>query len=294
VRDRTDKHMAAPRRSSALVLGLALTCFLHLPAPCSAQQSDPNADATGCPNPTIFPKFAASSVVSCQTGDSVEVTMPLKPDAMGFAREKRVRGIYDFREYQMSQPGQQEQAFDNLMQLASIAGFIVKYSSSSSTITARKGDTWILINVNGDFYNISVVQAKEPPWTPVKDAEEISREIETHSRVGIYGIEFSPDNQAIQEKDSHILIEVLKYLKENPNLAVVVESHLFGTKGNAEVDLEITRKRANTVVDWLVARGIPAGRLQSKALGRTKPITENDTPTEIQQNERIVLARATN
>jgi outer membrane protein OmpA-like peptidoglycan-associated protein len=284
--------MAAHRILSALVLVIAITCSMHLPAPCLAQQSDPNADATGCPNLTVFPKLAASVVVSCRTGDSVEVTMPLKPDARGFAREKAVRGVYEFREYQITQTGQQEQAFENLMQLAPMAGFIVKYSASPSTITARNGDTWILINVSGDYYDLSVVHVKEEPWTPIKDAEGISREMQTRSHVAIYGIEFSPDNQTVNEEDSKILIEVLKYLEENPSLAVIVESHRFSTKGNAEGDLEITRKRAKAVVDWLVAHGIAAGRLQSEALGRSKPLTENDTATEIQRNERIALAKA--
>jgi outer membrane protein OmpA-like peptidoglycan-associated protein len=283
--------MAAQRLSSALVLGIALTCPIHFPETCLAQQSEPNADVTGCPNLTIFPKLAASVAVACRTGDSVEVTMPLKPDVQGFAREKAVRGAYEFREYQITQTVQQEQAFENLMQLAPIAGFIVKYSASPSTITGRKGDTWLLINVTGDFYDVSVVHAKEEPWTPAKGAEGISREMQTHSRVAVYGIEFSPDNQAINEEDSKILGDVLRYLKDNPNLAVTVESHKFSTKENAQDDLEITRKRANAVVDWLVAHGINASRLQSKALGRTKPVTENDTPIEIQRNERIALVK---
>jgi len=284
--------MAAHRLLSALLLGIALACCIQLPPPCLAQLSDPNADASGCPNLTIFPKLAMSVAVSCRSGDSVEVTMPLKPDAHGFAREKAVRGIYEFREYQISQGSQQEQAFENLMQLAPIAGFVVKYSVSPSTITARKDDTWILINVRGDFYDLSVVHAKEEPWTPVTDAEGISREMQTRSRVAVYGIEFSPDNQVVNENDSKILIDVLKYLKENSSLAVAVESHKFSTKGNPQDDLEITKKRANAIVDWLVAHGIPAGRLQAKALGRSKPLTENDTAIEIQRNERIVLAKA--
>jgi outer membrane protein OmpA-like peptidoglycan-associated protein len=283
--------MPAHRLSTALVLGIAITCSIHLPAPCLAQESVPDVDAVGCPNLPIFPKLASSVVVSCHRENSVEVNMPLKPDARGFAREKSVRGIYEFREYQILRPDQQERAFENLMQWAPMAGFIVKYSVSPSTITARNGDTWILINVNGEFYDVSVVQAKEEPWTPVKDAEGISQEMQTHSRVGIYGIEFSPDNQAIEE-NSKVLIEVLKYLKENPNVSVVVESHKFSTMGSAEDDQEITRKRANAVVNWLVAHGITTGRLQSKALGRTEPVTENDTAIEIQRNERIVLAAA--
>jgi outer membrane protein OmpA-like peptidoglycan-associated protein len=282
--------MAAHRLSTALVLGIAITCSIHLPAPCLAQESVPDVDAAGCPNLPIFPKLASSVAVSCHREDSVEVNLPLKPDAEGFAREKSVRGVYEFREYQIMRADQQERAFENLMQWAPMAGFVVKYSVSPSTITARNGDTWILIKVNGEFYDVSVVQTKEDPWTPVKDAEGISREMQTHARVGIYGIEFSPDNQTINEESSKILFQVLKYLTVNPNVIVVIESHKFSTNGTAEADLEITRKRARAVVDWLVAHGINAGRLQSKAFGQAKPVTENDTAIEIQRNERIVLA----
>jgi outer membrane protein OmpA-like peptidoglycan-associated protein len=284
--------MAAHHLSCLLVLGIGLACSICLPTPCLAQDGEPHVDAEGCPNLPTFPKLASSIVLSCHRGDSVEVTMPLKPDAQGLAREKSVRGIYEFREYQIVRADQQERAFENLMQWAPMAGFIVKYSLSPSKITARNGDTWMLINVNGEFYDVSVVQTKEDPWTPVKDAEGISREMQTHSRAAIYGIEFSPDNQAINQEGSKILSEVLKYLMENPNLDVTVESHKFSVKGSAEEDLEITRKRANAFVNWLVAHGIAAGRLQSKALGRTKPVTENDTAIEIQHNERIVLAIA--
>jgi outer membrane protein OmpA-like peptidoglycan-associated protein len=140
---------------------------------------------------------------------------------------------------------------------------------------------------------VSVVHAKEDPWTPVKDAPEISREMEAHHRVAVYGIEFSPDNQAVTEENSKILGEVLKYFKGNPGLAVDVESHKISKNGNAEDDQEITRNRARAVVAWLEAHGIAAGRLQPKALGRNKPITENDTPLEIQRNERIELAKIT-
>jgi len=218
--------------------------------------------------------------------------MPLKPDAQGFAQEKSVRGDYEFREYQIPQADQQEHAFENLMRLAPMAGFIVKYSADPSTITARKADTWIRINVGGEFYDVSVVRVKEDPWTPpFKGAREISREMDTNARVAIYGIEFSPDNQAVLPENSKILAEVLTYLKVNPGLTIDVESHRMSSNGNAQDDQEITRKRAKAVIDWLVAHGIALACLQPKALGHNKPITENDTPLEVQRNERIELAK---
>jgi len=290
--------MAARRLLSVLVLGISLTVAIHLPTPCLAQDnshaqtSDLNVDAPECPHLTVFPKLATSVVVSCQSGKSVGVTMPLKRDAQGFAREKSVRGAYEYREYRITQIDQQEeQSFDSLMQLIPMARFIAKYSAKPSTITARSGDTWILININGDSYNVSVVREAQEPRTPVKTAEEISREMEAHNSAAIYGIQFAPEIQAIQENGSAILNEVLKYLRQNPNLAVAIESHKVSTNRSAENDLRTTTDRANAVVAWLVAHGITVGRLQPKPFGRGMPLTENDTPIEIQRNERIALAK---
>ena len=104
---------------------------------------------------------------------------------------------------------------------------------------------------------------------------------------------FRPDNTSVVEKDSPILGEVLKYLQENPHWTVILESHKSSTDGSSRADLEITDKRARTVASWLEAHGIAAARLQPKALGRSKPITEKDTPQEIQRNERIELVKST-
>jgi outer membrane protein OmpA-like peptidoglycan-associated protein len=270
--------------------------FLSFPALCSAQEepsaenAEPKVDAEGCSDLTVFPKLPASIIESCQGGNSYAISMPLKPDAQGYAREKRVRGSYEFRTYQLLQADQQEEAFDNLMQLLPIAGFTVKYSISPTTITARKEDIWILIQISGGFYNATVVNANEETWIPVKDADGISRGMQEHYRAAIYGIQFSEDNQTVLEENSRILGEILKYLKANPGLAIVVESHKMSEDGNPEDDQEITQKRATAIVAWLEAHGIATGRLQPKGLGRSKPVTENDTPLEIQRNERIELA----
>jgi hypothetical protein len=286
--------IARCRLSSAFFLSIVPIFFTYLVPSCFGQENL-NEDATlqpaDCPALGMFPQLAASVVVSCQKGDSIEVTMPLKPDSQGRAREKTVRGLYEFREYRIPGADQQERAFDNLMQLIPIAGFIVKFAASPSIITAQNGETWMLINVNGDFYNVSVVRDTRIHCTVVKTAEEILREMEVHNRVAIYGIQFSSENQIIEERSSEILTELLKYVKRNPDRPLVIESHKFSTHGTEKDDLDSTRERANAVLDWLVAHGVPAGLLRAKPLGRAQPLTENDTPAEIQCNERIVFAK---
>jgi outer membrane protein OmpA-like peptidoglycan-associated protein len=292
--------MTTGRFRLCLSFAIALACVgvLMLPAVCLAQQTDPNGpptdgnqDASGCPPLTILWPIAGATVENCQHGHSVEITFPLKPDAQGNAQEKRVRGAYEFREYQV-QKSQQDYAFDNMMRELPMAGFIVKFSSKPSAITARKEDIWALINFSGESYNVSLV--KEPPevWASAKTAADISREMQAHNRVDIYGIQFSPDDQSILEKESQILLEILKYLKQSNDISVVVESDKITPNRPPEVDSEITRKRANAVMDWLIARGVARSRVQPRPAGRNNPITENESPSEIQRNERIVLIKS--
>jgi outer membrane protein OmpA-like peptidoglycan-associated protein len=138
---------------------------------------------------------------------------------------------------------------------------------------------------------VKAVRVPEDPWTPVQNAQEISQEMEIHNRVAIYGIEFSPDNQTIVEDHSKILTEVLTHINGHPGLVIDVESHLMSRNGTAESDQEATKKRAQAVVAWLEVHGVVAARLRPKAFGRSKPITENDTPLEVRRNERIELAK---
>jgi outer membrane protein OmpA-like peptidoglycan-associated protein len=116
--------------------------------------------------------------------------------------------------------------------------------------------------------------------------------MQAHNQVDIYGIQFSPDGQSILEKESQILFEILKYLKQNPDLSVIIESHKWSTEGPPETDSEITRERANAVMDWLIAHGAARSHVQPRPAGRDNPITENESPSQIQRNERIVLIKA--
>ena len=278
-----------------LVLGFAFCCVTQLSPTCQAQQNpnESTQDAPDCPRLPVFPVLPMTVVESCQKGDSVGVTLPLKPDAQGLAQEKRVRGAYEFREYLIPESAR-ENAFDSLMNLLPMMGFFVKYSNKPATITARKGDTWMLINVSGESYDVSVVVVPPEPWTPVKTAEEIDREMKAHGRVDIYGIQFSSKDQffqAIVEEQSDILSEILKYLKANSDVSVIIESHKFSTIGAPENDLEITRQRANAVMDWLIAHGVARSRVQPRPRGRDNPIADNESPVGVQRNERIVLVK---
>ena len=165
----------------------------------------------------------------------------------------------------------------------------MKYSEQPSVLTARNENTWILIRINGEFYNVSVVQNRVEPFAPVATLQEIANEMESHKRVAIYGIHFSPDDADIVEDDSKILEEVMKYFKSDPDAHVTVYSPLWRPDEDEKEDQHRTDKRAKTLLAWLETHGVQAEHVQAIGLGRSRPLTDNDTPNEIEQNERIEL-----
>src|SRR5262245_56703808 len=110
--------------SGGLALVFALACFSHQHACFAQAPSDAERDLrpADCPLLPAFPQLVMTVVVSCQSGDSVDLTVPLPPDTQGRAKVKTVRGKYEFREYRITRPDQQERAFENLLQLIPMAG----------------------------------------------------------------------------------------------------------------------------------------------------------------------------
>ena len=87
--------MGAHRFPMTCIAGVVFASATLVPVGCFAQGGE------GCADLKVVPRLPASIIVSCDKGDSIEVILPLKPDAQGSAREKSVRGHYEFREYQI-------------------------------------------------------------------------------------------------------------------------------------------------------------------------------------------------
>ncbi len=66
-----------------------------------------------------------------------------------------------------------------------------------------------------------------------------------------------------------ILNKAVEAMKKNPKLLLEVQSHTDATAGD-EYNMELSQKRANTVVEYIVANGIDKKRLVAKGFGETQ------------------------
>jgi len=85
---------------------------------------------------------------------------------------------------------------------------------------------------------------------------------------------------------------VLRLMQDNPQIIVEIMSHT-DSKGNDLYNMKLSQKRAESVVNYLVSKGIKAERLKAKGYGETKPVAPNDKPDGSDNPEGRALNRRT-
>ena len=93
----------------------------------------------------------------------------------------------------------------------------------------------------------------------------------------------------LQSESYEVLDELEKILEENPDINIEIEGHTCNI-GSHEVNQEVSLRRAQSVKDYLVSKGIPATRLNAKGYGETRPLASNDDEENGRElNRRIEL-----
>ncbi|MEM7655853.1 MAG: OmpA family protein, partial [Bacteroidota bacterium] len=78
---------------------------------------------------------------------------------------------------------------------------------------------------------------------------------------------------------------VVEILQDNPSLVVEISSHTDSDATDA-YNIQLSQARASGVVEYLLAAGIYADRLEAKGYGESQPIAPNDTKANKQKNRR--------
>lgn len=80
------------------------------------------------------------------------------------------------------------------------------------------------------------------------------------------------DKATLRPEAKEALNEVVKMLRDNPNITIEMASHT-DRKGSDEYNIALSERRAKSVVDYLIECGIPADRLQYQGYGESRPKT---------------------
>lgn len=97
---------------------------------------------------------------------------------------------------------------------------------------------------------------------------------------------FAYRSAAILDGGTATLDEVADLIVAHPNFAVYVDGHADST-GENEYNQELSLRRAEAVVTYLVAAGVDPGQLAPRGFGETRPRAPNTSPEGRADNRRV-------
>jgi OOP family OmpA-OmpF porin len=99
---------------------------------------------------------------------------------------------------------------------------------------------------------------------------------------------FETDSACLRADSYPLLDDVAAILLAQSLPRVRVEGHT-DSRGSDTHNLDLSGRRAESVRDYLIARGVPASTLEAVGWGEARPLTTNDTEAGRAQNRRVVF-----
>ncbi|OGP08063.1 MAG: hypothetical protein A2048_08260 [Deltaproteobacteria bacterium GWA2_45_12] len=107
-------------------------------------------------------------------------------------------------------------------------------------------------------------------------------------KIVIWGkIYFDTDKADIKPISYPVLDDVVDVMNKNSQIELVEVQGNCDIRGSDAYNMKLSDRRANSVLEYLVSKGISASRLQSKGFGWHNPIADNKTKEGMSQNRRV-------
>ena len=128
------------------------------------------------------------------------------------------------------------------------------------------------------------------PVIPENVVDDIKEKEDIINRMIAEAVHFPTDIYILSNESKEILNQVADIIVNEiltivPKAKVRVEGHTDST-GSVEYNQTLSENRAKSVVDYLIAKGVPAQSIYSQGFGETRPVDDNHTVEGRAQNRR--------
>ncbi len=136
--------------------------------------------------------------------------------------------------------------------------------------------------------SIGVDVAEAPAPTVDDEAAQLQAEFDALADEVRANVIFDPSSDVITPTAAATLDKVVDAMNRFPQPVLLVEGHT-DDDGDAAANLDLSERRAQAVVAYLVGEGVDASRVRGEGFGETEPVVANDTPENKQRNRRVEL-----
>ena len=114
------------------------------------------------------------------------------------------------------------------------------------------------------------------------------RDLGVHAGLEANNVFFDFDKSNLKPESFVELDKLVELLKKNPTVKIEISGYT-DDKGDEKYNQVLSQKRAESVMDYLIQKGIDKIRLTAKGYGETQPIAPNDTEENKAKNRRTEL-----
>lgn len=119
-----------------------------------------------------------------------------------------------------------------------------------------------------------------------KGCPEVKEEIKKVFEQALTGIQFETGSDVIKRTSFSILDQVVNVMKENPEYFLQINGHTDNV-GDDQNNMNLSDRRANSVMKYIIDKGIDNSKMAAKGYGESLPIEDNNTPAGRAKNRRV-------
>lgn len=107
------------------------------------------------------------------------------------------------------------------------------------------------------------------------------------------GVYFETNKSDINANSKIALDKLVAIFTEYPETNILVEGHTDNV-GRDEYNMQLSQKRAQSVSNYFISKGLTASRITTKWYGKTQPKVENNSDANRALNRRVEIAITAN
>ena len=150
----------------------------------------------------------------------------------------------------------------------------------------KEGQTDLILSSPGyTFETITLPDEKAIDDLTLQPLELSLSRVKKGEKLKFESIEYMLGSANLEPSSIGTLDKMLIMMKENPRISIEIAGHTDST-GSKELNLKLSKLRAESVANWLIRNGILSKRIITKGYGDTKPVADNRTEDGRRKNRR--------
>ena len=165
--------------------------------------------------------------------------------------------------------------------------FVVSDTTGSYKVSLPEPLAYAIeINSPGYMYYLDILDFSNETGDDKLHRNFFLKKVEVGIKVVLDHIFFETGKAILRPESEDALNQVLRFLQNNPSIRLEISGHTDNT-GSLRINQKLSRDRASAVVNYLVGKGIPQEKLESRGYADTQPVANNSTSEGRTQNRRV-------